>query len=202
MRRILPLFLILPLSFAVACGDSEGDADTGVHADAQTQQDASTSGDSGIHPDASTNPDAGSPADTGTPTDSGTPVDSGTPTDSGTPVDAGEIPDAGTSTSGACTNTADQMTIDTVGEAALTTSTRDCFVGCIADPMRVNCTAQCITDATAISLGCTTCFSARAECAIANCAAAGCISDPSSQACMDCQVQNNCVSDFATCSGL
>ncbi len=153
--------------------------------------------------------DAGEPADMGDDPDMGMmTVDMGEtdagmgPVDMGMMADAGDI-DAGPAVDGGpamglCLDAQNQMAINSGNIAAVTET---CGRDCLLDPNRVQCTTTCLMTMGGLDAACAGCFAGRTECTISNCVAQ-CISDVNSPGCVMCQMDNNCVSDFETCSGL
>jgi hypothetical protein len=99
---------------------------------------------------------------------------------------------------GTCENDTDCPKVES-GEAR--SSAQSCGLSCLQDEDQATCAVTCIVEDTGITQDCAGCYAAAVKCAADNCLAQ-CGSDPASQACSDCQVENGCRSAFDTCSGL
>ncbi len=99
---------------------------------------------------------------------------------------------------GTCENDTDCPKVES-GEARM--SAQSCGLGCLQSADQEMCAVECIVDDVAISEGCAACYAAAVKCAADHCLAQ-CASDPTSQACSDCQAEEGCRSAFDTCSGL
>lgn len=202
-RSALSITLLLPL--ALACGAEEASIEAALAPDASERLDRdgtqAAAGDAAGSPTADTTIllDGRVAEDAAPEADARTTEDTGQGTDAGTPANDGSAP-----ASDACTNATDATLISQLGEQALTDAISSCLVGCLTNSSRAVCTAECTSDDTGISLGCTTCFAQRADCVAANClrAPASCLTQPESRSCADCQVANGCVDGFEACSGL
>ena len=98
----------------------------------------------------------------------------------------------------ACLNDADQQI---AAEIDLTAEATTCALGCLSDTDPIGCSDTCLKENTGISDACGGCYTATVKCTFDNCLAQ-CAADPSSDACGTCQEENNCITDFYTCSGL
>jgi hypothetical protein len=126
--------------------------------------------------------------------------------DAGEPVDAGEAP------AGMCTNASDMTAVTrtnygTAMDQSYGDVVTDCAVMCFLDPATMSepefspCARDCVDEDTMMSAsnGCRDCYVARAGCAAMNCAIP-CLDGGDD--CTMCQCENDCVSNFVTCSGL
>jgi len=105
------------------------------------------------------------------------------------PVDLSDI------SPGACTNAADQAIladVDVVLEA------ETCVMTCSMD---MECMAGCLSDNTGLSSACSQCYAEATGCILTYCLS-GCMSDPHSDVCIACMVENGCYGPFVLCSGM
>ncbi len=96
--------------------------------------------------------------------------------------------------SDACTN-ADDLAI--VCDPAFGDEVGDCARGASGDPTG---TSECLVTETGVSADCASCYGAVTGCILVNCIAQ-CATEPDSQACEDCQVENGCDTLQADCTG-
>ncbi len=213
--------LACALIFAACSSNTDTDTGTGTPTDSGAMTDAGNASvdtgpavdmgaaaDMGAAVDMGAAMDAGEPADMGANPDMGVAADMGDsdagmgPTDMGMMADAGDVdaggPADGGPAMGLCLDAQNQMAISS-GNIAMVTET--CGRDCLLDPNRVQCTTTCLMTMGGLDAPCAGCFAGRTECTITNCVAQ-CISDVNSPGCVMCQMDNNCISDFETCSGL
>lgn len=110
-------------------------------------------------------------------------------------------------TTGMCANTAD---LDLACSVDLSTLVGTCGTNCYLqvgndEPMLIACTANCVNEdpltVTNPSQGCLGCYIGSVACTLQNCIAE-CGGGASQPGCIACRAENNCTSDFFTCSGL
>ena len=77
-----------------------------------------------------------------------------------------------------------------------------CAMGCLADTSKIKqCVSDCVNSETGISKPCSDCYGGIIECTAGFCLGI-CASSPGSDECTKCQCDNNCYSQFGTCSGV
>ncbi|MBW2380309.1 MAG: hypothetical protein JRG70_12295, partial [Deltaproteobacteria bacterium] len=78
-----------------------------------------------------------------------------------------------------------------------------CFPTCPPETIHVFavCAADCTADATGLSAGCAGCYGADVACSTVFCIPV-CVADANAPACIQCRIDNGCIPDFNTCSGL
>jgi len=162
---------------------------------------------------------AGTPADpagmmAGTPADpagmmAGTPADpagmmAGTPADpagmmAGAEAGMSAGVEGGERAQGACTNEADEGRFMSLGEEGINTAVETCvFSSCLNAAAQPEPCQQCISEATALSDGCSGCFVEVIQCTLAQCLTP-CF-NPDSPDCASCR-EANCLSAFDSCAG-
>jgi hypothetical protein len=101
---------------------------------------------------------------------------------------------------GVCENETDCEFVES-GEARSVASA--CGQTCNTEPPAEKgpCAVACINMELGMSSECSACYAGLVGCTFDNCLG-DCAADPSSSACVECQVENECLSDFETCSGL
>jgi hypothetical protein len=99
---------------------------------------------------------------------------------------------------GSCQNETDCVVVEN-GEARL--SARTCGLGCQQDMDPATCAVTCIVDDIEISQACATCYAALVGCAAMLCPGE-CGTNPASDECTQCQIDEGCRASFDSCSGL
>ena len=195
--------LLLSLIFIACSSDNNNDTGTGGGGDAGTvvdqgaaMEDMGAAVDMGeAQMDAGPAPDMGEAAPDLGPPDMGEP-DMGE-MDAGPAPDLGPMPDMGMG-AGFCTT---PENTDALNMTDIAADTDTCGRDCLLDPNRVQCTVDCLMMAAGIDQPCAQCFADRVDCTISNCVGE-CIADSNAPECVQCQIDNNCTSNFDTCSGI
>lgn len=106
-------------------------------------------------------------------------------------------------TSGKCANAADAALLDTKAKRDKVTATaQSCGLGCLnSDAGAATCSAACVATGTGLSTGCAGCYAGIILCTATKCLAQ-CAVDPTSAACLKCQTDNGCYTEFYKCSGM
>ncbi len=88
-------------------------------------------------------------------------------------------------------------------EPSVSDIAKDCGISCLGDGDPASCTQTCMegnADLADLNTGCISCYTNTVLCSIQNCIPA-CMA-PSSDACVSCQAEFNCITDFETCHGV
>jgi hypothetical protein len=100
--------------------------------------------------------------------------------------------------SGACENAGDCPIVESGSARG---AAQSCGLSCLGDPEEETCAEECVVAETDLSADCAGCYVAIVACSRDNCLGE-CAGAPDSSACFDCQVENDCRSEFDSCSGL
>lgn len=100
---------------------------------------------------------------------------------------------------GACTNRSDLAILEDLGGDAVTTVIGNCTLTCFPGGDPEVCIANCVSDETGLSAGCSGCFGETGSCTLTACIFE-CL-DPSAPGCRDC-VATRCGEAFQECAGI
>jgi hypothetical protein len=100
----------------------------------------------------------------------------------------------------ACTNTEDRAIIEG-GEVDVQGEATTCGIRCLTDSDPVGCSAPCVSEATGLSLECSTCYAFMISCTMEHCLS-DCMADPGGETCVTCLEDAGCIGTFDECTGL
>lgn len=91
---------------------------------------------------------------------------------------------------------------DLIDSEAMSDTAGDCLKNsCLGGEDEAGCTADCIVDEIGASPGCASCYGSSAACSGDNCLTE-CYANRKSPECLACQLENGCIDEYLSCSGL
>ncbi len=108
----------------------------------------------------------------------------------------------GDCSAGACSNAEDSKLLSTPEKKEQVSAISiDCGIGCLGEEAVEACAVSCIVEDAGLSSECSECYASLVGCTKDNCLAE-CLMDPSGLACLNCQTDAGCTTDFCVCSGI